>query len=110
MHFFAANTILVIRTFTVFILIPCWARILVATSPFFYSMKAVNFLARALILELGYFVGMMGRSRVCCLYKGDLELPSDIHGVIYKKFEKSIDDCYRGIIEELKAAGYEIKT
>jgi predicted nucleotide-binding protein len=62
------------------------------------------------ILELGYFVGKIGRNRVCCLYKGNLELPSDIHGVVYKKFEKSIDECYKSIIEELKAAGYDIKV
>jgi len=61
------------------------------------------------ILELGYFVGKIGRDRVCCLYKGDVELPSDIHGVLFKKFEKSVEECYKGILEELKAAGYEIK-
>jgi predicted nucleotide-binding protein len=61
------------------------------------------------ILELGYLIGKIGRKRVCCLYKGDIELPSDIHGVLYKKFEKSVEECYRGILEELKAAGYEIK-
>jgi len=61
------------------------------------------------ILELGYFVGKIGRNRVCCLYKGDVELPSDIHGVLFKKFNESIEECYKGILEELKAAGYEIK-
>jgi len=61
------------------------------------------------ILELGYFVGKIGRNRVCCLYKGDVELPSDIHGVLFKKFEKSVEECYKGILDELKAAGYEIK-
>jgi predicted nucleotide-binding protein len=60
------------------------------------------------ILELGYFVGKIGRNRVCCLYKGDVELPSDIHGVVFKRFDKSISECYEGIIKELKAAGYEI--
>jgi predicted nucleotide-binding protein len=77
-----------------------------------YEKKTDGLCYRArqnVILELGYFVGMIGRGRVCCLYKGDLELPSDIHGVVYKKFEKSVEDCYKGIIDELKAAGYEIK-
>ena len=60
-------------------------------------------------LELGYFVGMIGRDRVCCLYNADVEIPSDIHGVIFKKFRGSIEECYKGILEELKAAGYEIK-
>jgi len=61
------------------------------------------------ILELGYFIGKIGRNRVCCLYKGNVELPSDIHGVIFKKFNESVEECYKGIIEELKAAGYEIR-
>jgi len=61
------------------------------------------------ILELGYFVGKIGRNRVCCLYTGDIELPSDIHGVIFKKFNVSVKECYKGIIEELKAIGYDIK-
>jgi len=62
------------------------------------------------ILELGYFVGKIGRNRVCCLYKGEVELPSDIHGVLFKKFNKSVEECYKGIIDELKAVGYEIKV
>ncbi len=36
------------------------------------------------ILELGYFVGRLGRERVCALRKGDVTLPSDYLGVLYK--------------------------
>lgn len=35
------------------------------------------------ILELGLFVGLLGRNRVCALYKGDIEVPSDYAGVVY---------------------------
>lgn len=35
------------------------------------------------IMELGYFMGRLGRVRVCALYKGDVELPSDYQGVLY---------------------------
>jgi len=35
------------------------------------------------IMELGYFMGRLGRSRVCALYKGGVELPSDYQGVLY---------------------------
>ncbi len=35
------------------------------------------------ILELGYFLGRLGRTRVCALYKGGVELPSDFQGVVY---------------------------
>ena len=39
------------------------------------------------ILELGYFIGRLGRTRVCALYKGDMELPSDYQGVLYIEFD-----------------------
>jgi len=35
------------------------------------------------VMELGYFIGKLGRPRVAALYKGDVELPSDIQGVLY---------------------------
>ena len=74
------------------------------------TIEGKKYARQNVILELGYFVGKLGRKKVCCLYKGDLELPSDIHGVVYKRFQESIDECYRSIIEELRVAGYEIRT
>lgn len=35
------------------------------------------------ILELGYFIGRLGRMNVCALHKSDIELPSDYQGVVY---------------------------
>ena len=35
------------------------------------------------ILELGYFMGSLGRSRTAALYAHGTELPSDIHGLLY---------------------------
>ena len=61
------------------------------------------------VLEFGYFMGLLGRDRVCCLYKGDVELPSDMHGIVYIPFEKSVNECRDKIVKELKAAGYEIE-
>lgn len=60
------------------------------------------------IFEFGYFVGKLGRSKVCCLYTGDVSLPSDVNGMIYKKFTKGIDDVAFSIIKDLKASGYAI--
>jgi predicted nucleotide-binding protein len=59
------------------------------------------------VFEMGYFIGKIGRSRVAALYKSDLELPSDINGIIYIK----IDDAGAWKIllsKELKASGYGI--
>lgn len=33
------------------------------------------------LLELGYFIGKLGRHRVVVLYKGDTEILSNYHGV-----------------------------
>ena len=35
------------------------------------------------ILELGYFFGRVGRSKVCVLYEEGVEIPADIHGLLY---------------------------
>jgi predicted nucleotide-binding protein len=59
------------------------------------------------ILELGYFMGRLGRSRVAALYRGGTDLPSDIHGLAYIQLDESGAWKYR-LGEELRAAGYEI--
>ena len=61
------------------------------------------------IFEFGYFVGQLGRSRVCCLHKGDVTVPSDLDGLVYKKVGGSIDEQGISIIRELKAAGYTVR-
>ena len=71
----------------------------------------INFKPRArqnVILELGYFYARLHRKRVCCLYKEGVELPSDISGVIYKKFTKSIKEMEGDIRRELRAVGYPV--
>ena len=41
------------------------------------------------ILELGYFLHGLGRKRVCVLHEEGVELPSDIHGIVYVPFDKA---------------------
>lgn len=41
------------------------------------------------ILELGYFMGRLGRTRVCALYKGGIEQPSDFQGVVYIELDSA---------------------
>lgn len=61
------------------------------------------------IFEFGFFVGRLGRRRVCCLYTGDVTLPSDVSGMIYKKYNQNIEEVAYSIIKDLKAAGYSLK-
>ena len=58
--------------------------------------------------EIGFFMGALGRERVCCIYKKDVELPSDIHGLVYLPYVQSIHERDRDIIRELRNAGYTI--
>jgi len=39
------------------------------------------------VLELGYFVGRLGRTHVCALKRGEVEIPSDFDGVVYVDFD-----------------------
>ncbi|MCJ7633763.1 nucleotide-binding protein, partial [Candidatus Bathyarchaeota archaeon] len=54
------------------------------------------------VLEFGYFIGLLGRDRVCCLHKGNVELPSDMHGIVYIPFESSVEEIRLKIMKELK--------
>ena len=59
------------------------------------------------VLELGYFVGKLGRESVCALVKGDPEMPSDYVGVVYTKFDDA-GAWKQKLAQELQAVGYEI--
>ncbi len=60
------------------------------------------------IFEFGFFVGKLGRKHVCCLYKGDVTLPSDVGGFLYKNFTNRIEEVAYNITKELKAVGYTL--
>lgn len=56
------------------------------------------------IMELGYFIGRLGRSRVCALKKDEVELPSDILGVVWVPFD--VNEGWKiALARELRAAG-----
>jgi hypothetical protein len=40
------------------------------------------------VFELGFFIALLGRSRVCILYESGVELPSDIHGIVYTELDQ----------------------
>lgn len=59
------------------------------------------------IFELGYFVGKLGRNKVCALYNQTVELPSDIVGVAYVALDAA-GAWQLELAKELRAAGYNI--
>jgi predicted nucleotide-binding protein len=59
------------------------------------------------VFELGYFVGRLGRKRVCTLYEEGVEIPSDFSGIVYIPLDAA--GAWRTLLaRELKAAGFEI--
>jgi predicted nucleotide-binding protein len=59
------------------------------------------------ILELGYFIGKLSRARVCGLYVESVELPSDIHGVLYVPLDSAGAWRWR-LASEIKAASIDV--
>lgn len=59
------------------------------------------------IFEFGYLMGKLGRDRICCLHTGDIEKPSDLEGLVYVPYHKSVHEVYEKIMKELRAAHYE---
>jgi predicted nucleotide-binding protein len=59
------------------------------------------------ILELGFFLGKLGRKRVCALYQHNVEIPSDYAGVLFVPIDSG--GAWRlPLARELKAAGLDI--
>ncbi|MGN8186160.1 nucleotide-binding protein [Burkholderia cepacia] len=59
------------------------------------------------MLELGYFIGKLGRDKVCALKRGELEIPSDYLGVVWVAMDSG-DGWKRTLGQELQAAGHDI--
>lgn len=59
------------------------------------------------ILELGYFIGRLGRKRILPLYSEGVELPNDIHGLLYIPIDKA-ETWKFALVRELKEAGYSV--
>ena len=54
------------------------------------------------IFEWGHFIGKLGRKNVCLLIKGDIEIPSDLHGIGYYRFYRNIKECFNDVDNELR--------
>ncbi len=61
------------------------------------------------VFEFGYFIGKLGRGKVCALVKGDIEKPSDYDGVLYIPMDDK-GAWKMELFRELKDAGFDIDT
>lgn len=59
------------------------------------------------LLELGFFIGKLGRRNVCALHKTGIEMPSDFQGVLYLEMDSG--GAWRNrLAREMKAAGLTV--
>ena len=59
------------------------------------------------LLELGYFIGRLGRGKVCALKRGSLEIPSDFAGVVWETMDSN-GGWKQALARELEAAGHSL--
>lgn len=61
------------------------------------------------LLELGYFIGRLGRNRVCTLKRGEVGIPSDFAGALW--VEMSDGNAWKlALAKELSAAGCKVDS
>ena len=57
------------------------------------------------LLELGYFIGRLGRDKVCALKRGTVEIPSDFAGVVWQEMDSN-GGWKQALARELEVAGH----
>jgi predicted nucleotide-binding protein len=56
------------------------------------------------ILELGYFLGKLGHERIRMIIKGNIEIPSDLQGILYERYDDN--GAWRiKLLKEIRAVG-----
>jgi|GEM_PF-1892261 len=62
------------------------------------------------VFEYGLFVGIVGRKRVCCIApEGQIEVPSDLAGVLQLRYSNNITEKSVQVMDELRSVGYEVQ-
>ena len=60
------------------------------------------------ILEAGMLLSSLTRSRIAFIVKSNLEIPSDLHGVIYIAYNDHINEAIPKLCEQLMQANFDI--
>lgn len=62
-------------------------------------------------VEAGYFLGKLGKSRVLLLKLGNIEIPSDLQGILYTEVDDVVNGYWKSkVIKELVNAGFNVDT
>lgn len=59
------------------------------------------------VFEHGYFVAKLTREKVCALVKGDIEIPTDLDGIVYTPLD-DLQAWHKKVAIELRNAGYDV--
>ena len=62
------------------------------------------------VFEHGLLIGRLGPERVCCVMRGEVEIPSDLAGFVYKEIPAggSLGAVAFELARELRTAGYDV--
>ena len=70
------------------------------------SSNLKNRARQNVVFEHGFLIGKLGRSNVCSLVKGEVEVPNDISGVVYTSMDAS--NWQIELAKEMRESGYKI--
>ncbi len=57
------------------------------------------------LIEIGWFMARLGRRQIVLLSQGDIEIPSDLGGILYLKFQDNVMELAPQIAARLREAG-----
>ena len=61
------------------------------------------------MFEHGLLIGLLGRERTCAIINGDIEIPSDIRGMLCEEITDLRGEAIK-IAKVLKDAGYKVRS
>lgn len=71
------------------------------------SMNNLHRARQNVVFEHGYFIGHLGRDRITILRKDNVEMPTDISGIVYHDMDSG-GGWKQKVAKELEAANYSI--
>src|SRR3546814_951074 len=72
-----------------------------------YEMRISDWSSDVCSSDLGYFFAKLGRDKVVVLIKDEVELPSDVMGIVYERMDAN-EGWKLKLARELKSAGFDV--